>query len=247
MPKLHQIVAVVAGKKTRVEKEYGDLNKTLQKPALFNGQSRRYKPIDEKGEQLPPEDVRIQQSVSSIFESLRKTLTDTMDAIATQEYGNTLAMADVVIDGTVILPQVPLGTLLYLEKQMNDLRTFVGNVPTLDPAEQWTKDSNTGNYVTVPVDTHRNKKTPRVIVKYDATPEHPAQTELVTEDVLAGYWTTVKSSTAMQGVEKRAIIAKIDSLQEALRMAREEANSIEVENKRVASAVLDYVLGGEKK
>jgi hypothetical protein len=42
MPKLNQIVAVVSGKKTRVEKEFGDLNKLIQKPELFHGLSKTY-------------------------------------------------------------------------------------------------------------------------------------------------------------------------------------------------------------
>lgn len=49
MANLNQIVAVVAGKKTRIEKEYGDLNKVLQKGELFNGLNRKYEPIEEGG------------------------------------------------------------------------------------------------------------------------------------------------------------------------------------------------------
>ena len=55
MPKLNQIVAVVAGKKTRAEKEFGELNKAAQKPDLFVGLSRTYQPAEENGEALPAE------------------------------------------------------------------------------------------------------------------------------------------------------------------------------------------------
>jgi hypothetical protein len=37
----------------------------------------------------------------------------------------------------------------------------------------------------------RTSKEPTVIVKYDATKEHPAQTELFTKDVPVGTWTQI--------------------------------------------------------
>ena len=68
MPKLNQIVAVVSGKKTRVEKEFGDLFKIAQKPDLFSGINRTYKTIEENGEDLSPERKDPQKSVSEVFD-----------------------------------------------------------------------------------------------------------------------------------------------------------------------------------
>lgn len=243
MAKLNQIVAVVSGKKTRLEKEYGDLNKTLQKHDLFNGLTRKYQSIEEGGEQLPPESKLAVKSVGDVLADAKRILTDTMNAIATQEYGNCGALGDVVVDGKALLSGVPVTVLLYLEKQCNDLNTFVGNIPTLDASETWKLDSNSGQYVTDEVKTHRTKKIARPIVLYAATVEHPAQTQLIQEDVLAGYWGTIKSSTAIPASDKRDMLARIGKLIEAVKIAREQANNIDVKDSPIAAPVLNYVFG----
>jgi len=244
MAKLNQIVAVVAGKKTRVEKEFGELNKSIQKADLFHGFARQYQPVDEDGETMPPESKLIQQNVGDIIAQARTILTDIMDAVATQETTNCVAKADVVVGGTTILKAVPITILLYIEKQLNDLRTFVGNMPVLDQAERWTLNDQSGQYSTDPIKTSRTKKVQRPIVLYDATEKHPAQTQLITEDVTAGYWTTTKFATAMPPSQKRQIIERIDKLQEAVKSAREQANDVAVTDAKIAAPILSYVFGG---
>jgi hypothetical protein len=243
VPKLNQIVAVVSGKKTRVEKEFGDLNKVLQKPDLFHGIARQYQPIDEGGEELPAERKDPQRSAKAILRQARQTLTDMIDAVATQEYGNCTARADVKVGGTVILPQVPVTVLLYLSKQLDDLHTFVNNVPLLDPSERWTYDAQDGTYTTDEIRTVRTKKVQKPIVLYDATEKHPAQTQLITEDVTAGHWRTRKYATTLAATERQQIVDRIVKLQDAVKIAREEANSITVEDQSIASALLTYVFG----
>jgi hypothetical protein len=243
MPKLNQIIAVVAGKKTRVEKEFGDLNKVLQKHDLFSGISRQYQPIDENGEQLPSERKEPQKSAAEIIKQARLSLTDMFDAIATQEYGNQKAVADVKVAGVVILAAVPVTVLLYLQKQMDDLHTFIGNVPTLDPAERWTLNAQTGTFTTEAIRTVRTKKIQRPIVMYDATERHPAQTQLITEDITAGHWNTTKTATTMASTERQVLLDRIEEIQDALKVAREEANSIAVEDKNVAQPIFSYIFG----
>lgn len=243
MPKLNQIVAVVAGKKTRAEKDFGELNKVVQRTDLFHGLNRQYQPLEENGEQLPAESKYPQKNVPDVIAEVRNILTSIMDAIATQEYGNCLTAADVKVDGTVVLPAVPVTVLLYLEKQLNDLYTFVGNLPTLDPAERWVLNEQTGEYVTEPTRTIRTKKTAKPIVLFAATKEHPAQTQLITEDVTAGHWITTKYASVMPATQKRQILDRIERLREAVKIAREEANSIEVEQRHIAAPVLRYVFG----
>lgn len=81
------------------------------------------------------------------------------------------------------------------------------------------------------------------IVLYAATPEHPAQTQLITEDVLAGYWSTVKQSGAMPATEKLALLERIDKLLRAVKDAREAANMIdEVKVPDVGAAIFNYLL-----
>lgn len=243
MVKLNQIVAVVAGKKTRIEKEFGDLNKVCQKTDLFHGISRQYQPLEENGEELPSEHKDAQKSARAILAQARTGLIDIIDAVATQEYGNQKATADVRVDGIVVLKAVPVTVLLYLQKQLDDLHTFVGNVPTLDPAERWIFNQQDGTYTTDEIKTVRTKKVQKPIVLYNATVEHPAQTQLITEDITAGHWKTRKTSTAMATTEKHQILDRITKLQDAVKIAREEANGITVDDQSIANQMLTFVFG----
>ena len=53
--KLHQLIAVVTGRKPLVEKEITNIYQRLGNTAAFNGLNRVYSPYDEEGERLPPE------------------------------------------------------------------------------------------------------------------------------------------------------------------------------------------------
>jgi hypothetical protein len=232
MPKLNQIVAVVAGKKTRTEKALGDLNKLVQKPELFSGLSRVYEPAEENGEMLPPESKFPQKNVDEVITQARELLIGVIDAIATQEYGNTKANADVVVDDVTLLVGVPITVLLYLEK-----------LTVLDPTARWERSDSDSMYRTSPMQTIRTKKVQKPLVLFPATDKHPAQTQLIIEDVTAGTWQTTHFSTALTATGKQALLARIIRLQDAIKVAREEANSAEVTQQKIADKVLAYIFG----
>ena len=103
--------------------------------------------------------------------------------------------------------------LLFLEKQLTDLHTFVKKLPVLDAAEAWAFDEATDAYSTAPTQTTRTKKVPRNHVKAEATEKHPAQVEVYFEDVLVGYWTTVKFSGALPQARSTSCKARVEKLQ----------------------------------
>ena len=80
---------------------------------------------------------------------------------------------------------------------------------------------------------------------YDATPEHPAQTQLITEDVVIGHWTTTYFSGAIPRPKKRRFLERITELQEAVKFAREQANSQEADEQRVGRKLLTHVFREE--
>ncbi len=240
-PKLNQIVAVVQGKKSRLEKEKTDIYKKLQKPALFDGISRVYKPTDEEGETQPPENKNIQYSAKEATTEFASIMADLIDTTATMDEGNCIARADVKVDGTVLIPNVPVTHLLFLEKQLTDMQTFLSHVPVLDPAETWTWDEATACYRSAASMSSRTKKMLRNHLKYEATKEHPAQVETYTEDVKVGEWTTVKFSGAMPQQLKNVWLQRVRQLIEAVKCAREEANSLEVQQIKRGQKMFDFI------
>lgn len=245
MPKLNQINAIVSGRKGDAEKAVTEIYKVIQKDQLFAGRERTYRPLDEvNGQKLPAESQRVQQRADDLVRQARDKWTDLWNLILTQDVGNQLAKADVVVDGQVILPQVPVTFLLFLDKQVNDLETFVSKLPTPDPAEEWTHDPNTGLLRGKANESLRTSKEPTVIVKYEATKEHPAQTELFTKDVPVGTWTQILYSGCIPADRKNAILARVRKLQDAIKLAKEQANLLEVERQKAAEPVFNFVFGG---
>jgi hypothetical protein len=162
---------------------------------------------------------------------------DLFDITATKDFGNARAKADVVFNGEVLIKDAPIPYLLFLQKQLTDLETALAKLPVLDEAETWTLDENSGKYVTEKSSTHRTKKVQKPIVLYPATPEHPAQTQLVSEDVIVGFYETVKHSGAMPSVEREKMVNRVRALTNAVREAREEANNTEVDKIKVADKI----------
>src|SRR5690606_21679245 len=117
--------------------ELTETYKKLQKPTLFEGISRTYQPLDEDGETQPAEKKNVQFKAHEAIAEARAALVDLFDVTATQDWANCEAKADVRVDNAKVLEQVPVTYLLFLEKQLTDLGTFVGTIPTLDSGETW--------------------------------------------------------------------------------------------------------------
>jgi len=151
MAKLNQIIAVEKGVKSRSFSELTEAHQALQKQALLAGISRTYRPKDEEGEQLPPESTKVQMRAEEIIRQTSAILTRLFDVTATKDWTNCVAKADVVVDGQTLLKDVPVAYLLFLEKQLVDLQTFVRKLPTLDAAETWNLDQSSDTWATEPV------------------------------------------------------------------------------------------------
>lgn len=246
MAKLNQILAIEKGIKSDSYAAMSEYHKINQKPDLFEGFSKTYQSNDDAGDKLQAETKKVQFVVSDILVNVRKQHSELLKVIARKDWTNTVAKADVKVGDTVLLAGVPVPYLLFLEKQLNDLCDMIGNLPILNTAEDWSYDQNTGLSKTGEVKTHRTKKTMRPIVLYDATDKHPAQTQLLTEDVIEGYWTTVKVSGAIQRPAKLAMMARVEILQQAVKIAREAANNVdEVVAPDVGKAIFDFLMPKE--
>jgi hypothetical protein len=237
---LHQIIAVLPGIRTATHAGITELDR-LSKAPVWTGQTRTYERINDDAPELPSELQRVQVTVPSAIDRFAETLTRLFDVNATREWGNAEAVADIVVDGQVLLEAVPVGYLMFLDKQLEDVHTYVGRLPTLDPAYEWTEEPGTGVFRSTPARTLKTTKVPRNHVLAEATPEHPAQVQVFTEDRGDGYWTTTKLSGAIPAGRQRELLQRIEALQRAVKFAREAANSTRVENKRVASTLFGYL------
>ena len=242
MTRLNQIVAAEKGIKARSTAVLTEAYKTIQKSDLFGGLSRRYTPLkDDPAEMKPPENKVLQQNVPAIVDGVRKSLIALFDTVATKERSNAGAKANIEINGNVILKDVPVTTLLFLEKQLVDLRTFISKLPTLDPNDKWSLDEGSGNYTSEPVKKASTRKTTKGVELSPSTDKHPAQVQAVTEDVTVGFWEEFKLSGALPTKRIAEWTERDEALQTAVKYAREEANSVQAVDDKIGDTVLGYI------
>lgn len=241
MTKLNQIIAVEQGVKAKATREHTELYRLLDKPVLLTGIARTYQPKDEEGDKLPSESTLVQVNVEDVLAGTADALTRLFDVTLTKEVANAKATANVTVDGVDILSDVPVTYLLFLEKKLVDLYTFISHVPVLDPAQAWSKDESTGVFVSAPVETVRSKKIPKNWVRAEATKEHPAQVDIFHEDVIVGVWTKRDFSGAVPATRKAELLSRVEKLQTAVKFARESANNTEVEDAKAGEKVFTYL------
>ena len=247
MSLLCQIIAVEPSVKSTtystVTKLHHDTQRTQSNGPLA-GIARTYTPLiapENGGEELPGESTKVQLKIDDILSQIAAAQTRCFDLVATKDWANTEAKGTVSVDGTVLLADVPVTYLLFLEKQLRDVRTIVEKLPTLDLAESWRYDANRGCWATEPVKTARTKKVPQNHVLAAATDKHPAQVHMFSTDEIVGYWETVKFSGALPADRVNLLLERVEKLQRAVTFAREQANSRQVEDRKVGGVLFDYL------
>lgn len=219
----------------------------LQKSALLSGYSKTYTPKDAEAEEwdrMPDQGVKVQVEAEQVLQEMAIELAKWFNVTAIKECTNAVAHANLVVGGKVLLEAVPTTYLLFLERQLVDLLTFVSKLPVLDQAENWNRVEGTTAWATNPVVTLSTKKIPRNHVLAEATDKHPAQVTVYQEDVTVGRWTNTKFSGAVPAQRVAELTARVKALQEAVKDARDAANRTDLVTRlnEAGSKVLAYVL-----
>ena len=240
--RLNQAIAVRNEVKARSHGTCTDINRAFQQKGLFDGFVRTFQPKNDTEDTLPGEKQVVQYRAKHAISALRFVKSHLIDLTAQLDTGNTIAKSGVYVDGTEIVPELPVTTLLALEKELEDLRTLVSNIPLLDDAVEWEWDANAELYRAAPEQTRATRKVESALVLYDATDKHPAQTKAIVQDVTIGHWTKVRLSAAMPRPDKEAAITRVNDLIRAVKEAREEANSVTIQPvKGIGDAIFNFV------
>lgn len=252
MPKLHEVLAANGALDTQATKCRQDLANTFEKKRhLFEEKRSTFTPNGEGHQMKVEAQSDIQSTVKKELAWIKAHLAKAFDTSYQIAETNTLARADVLLEdeaGTILLKNIPATALLELEKRVAELHELLKAVPTLDPAKGFRADADRGEgiYVAREVIKTRTQKTPKVIVKYDATKEHPAQTELLTVDEPVGTLTEQEWSALITPAEKAALLDRAEALIRSLKRARSRANDTEVDtSQKIAAKLLGYVLEGK--
>jgi len=245
MGKQHELLAVEAslkGAAAKIVKE--TVHCFTKRQGMFEGQTRRYTPVDDEGEKLDDEDKELVSTVPQRLEYTWDALGAAIDAVFQKELTNTIAKADVKVDGEDFLAGMPATALLTLEKEIGEIRSIVEKIPTLEAGKGWTEEETRDNvWKSKPVRTRKTEKQQRFETVADATKEHKAQVVQVTEDALIGHWETIELSGCISSDEKHKMLTRIDTLLREVKQARARANSVDVVNKKISKKIFEYIMG----
>lgn len=241
MTRLHHILAIEASARREAEAAISTAAATMGKPALLSGLSRTYQPSEEGGARLPAESVPVQVEAEDVLAEMMGPLARLLNVTAARDYANCVARASILVDGKPLVEDVPATYLLWLEKTLVQLESFVRHLPQLAADETWHRDEAQGLWATKAVETLRTKKVPTAFVRAAATPQHPAQVDLIMEDVPEGTWTLVKYSGALPAPRVRELLARVRTLLEAVKTARAEANMQVVADQDIGTKLLEHL------
>ena len=250
MGKLHQLLAVEKDSKNKMAKIIEECSKTFnQRGALFMETSKTYAPISAEDNDRPDETFEpMQSTVIDKLTYVEDSIKQTIDILIQKERANSQAKADIEIENsdgtkTKLITDVPVTALVQLENVLEDVRNRVYNeIPTLDPAKVWNKDGTKQNvWVANPVQLRRTRKVQEPLLMHPATKEHPAQTQLITTDKLAGIWTTSVKSGALSPKQKSQLLNALEKLIAGIKIARSKANDIEVEAVQIGKTIFNFI------
>lgn len=252
MTALHQIIAVERGVTQDADKHLADVKRVFSIGGdndPLTGISRTYESRQgDEGDQLPEQARRVQFTVTELLGHARTHLTRLFDLKFTREFANCSARADIVVKGRTLVKDVPAGYLLFLEGQLAQLIQLIERLPALNPAEHWTNEDPAlpeGVWKSAAKKTERTRKVPQVQVLHEGNEHHAPQVRAYETDVIEGYWTTVKFSGQLPAREIQAMRARATELLYAVKYAREQANTLQVTDRKAGDTLLGYVLGDD--
>jgi hypothetical protein len=252
--RLHQIVAVQHGVEDETKKRLAQVKHLFtvggdQDP--LTGLSRTYEPKGD-GDEKPSEYRKVQVTAAELIAVATKSLAKLFDLKLVREEGNCKARANVEIDGNVILEDVPVGYLLFLEDRIKELVAMIDTIPVLNPAVPW---DNTvpglreGEWASAVTKREVKDRVPQVQILspakvIDGQKFEPQVRPYETEKVI-GWWHNVRYSGQLDPKVAQAIRERATAALEAVRFAREQANTLEIpaEHAHPGQDLLSYVFG----
>jgi len=241
--KLHEILALEQDRKNKANLSIGESVKTFTKNASsFDGMIKKYIALEEYSEQIPDESKEMVSTIKNTLKSTLEPVIVAIDATISKEETNSsgIARAELIV-GDKSFGTFSATSLLSLEAHL--LKTFelYKTIPTLDTSTKWFFDEQNDFFRTNGEIKFRTIKRPQVIVKYEATDKHPAQTELLNIDFQVGKYETTNFSGKITPNQKAQLLNKFEKLIEAVKIARSKANNVEVKNVEIAKDIFDYI------
>ena len=239
-----QYLAIAGQVKDDTRARMAQLLHVAGQEGMFRGLKRDYRKRfpEENGVQYPPESQKVRVTAADVLDMLGTVMTRQLDLALTLDTANAASKSDVTVGGERLLRDVPVTHLLYLANQLEEVRKVIAALPELDPGKDWdVKDMPPGQYRAPAVESPKREKVPGKFVLYEATKEHPAQVQRLDTDEVTGYWTEVAFSGAIDPKRKLLLLARVDELAAAVKMAREDANTASAPERKEGEVIFGWL------
>lgn len=248
MGMLHEVLAVEASLGIEVETAVNETIKAFKgQENLFKGHQIETRALLESDTAQAAavnetEGVKVQHTVTDLLKDVGDHWARHVDAVAQKETANTMATADLVVDGVTLIENAPATFLLGLEAKMKNLRKAVAAAPTRDMAKTWTAQGD-GVFNSPPERKMLIHKVERSEVTFAPTEHQPGQARTYVEHINVAERTVVHSSGMFTPAEKQKLLRKFDVTINACKTARCRANQQTVDNIDHGSKLIDHLLG----
>ena len=249
---VHQILALMKDVKARSKNAIDEASSTFSsKKDHFSGSLKTYEAFSDDDRDRPEnESKNLVTTVDEKLGFISKFMVQGLHLMHGLEATNCHAKASLVLEdaeGVVIktFPGIPVTALVQWEKQWTAIRVMAGEIPTLDPAQKWTKDDQlNGVYQSETTQRVRTKKMSKPITLHPGTDKHAPQVQLITDDVPVGNWTIRYNSGSYSPLQKSQLLERIDLVISAIKKARACANKQPVvQIEPVSKELVKFILG----
>lgn len=241
MKKLIQVLANERDISQKFKAFLSDAHNRTRNKDLMTGHSRVYEPVNADGLQLPPDSKLVQLNSEAILKEVKAKSVELFDIIAQKDWANQKAKANLLLDGKVLLSDVPPVYLLFLKTQLTNLVTFLEKFEELPPDKNWKLNPATGYYQSEVVKNHKTEKIEDKLVMIEPTKEHPGQARPITKDAIVGYWSVTSYCGALSKPRKVQLLERVHTLLKAVKETLAVANLEDAPEKAVGNTIFDYL------
>lgn len=245
MARISQLIAVVGGVSQEADGALTALHALAKRDELMAGHQKTYRPRSEDGVQFPAQSQRVRLTADEVLTQAQQLLTRKWDLGLTLDTANAAARADVHVPGqaAALLMRVPVGHLLYLEKELEKLHGLVASLPALDQEKDWSREgTEPGQHKSAAVEQVKTEKIPYNWGRKNGSANFQEQVDVLTRDEVIGTTTTVTFSGKIHPKRKAVLLERLSTLRNAVKMAREEANSAHAEDQKEGPAIFGWLL-----
>jgi len=250
MSKLHEVLAVDGDIMREAQKIAAETVKTFKtKENLFTGEYKTLEMWDEGRKQEEEGQQVFKEMTTTVQEKLDYTanaLVRHLDCLSHKEHTNQQAVGSIIMNGSAILSKLPATLLLSIENKLLTWRGIYEAIPTLKPGVTWVNDDNNreGSFKAEHDElTHKTENTVQHKILVQPTKEHPAQVEKWTEQKPCGQYRKVLYSGMITPARKSVLLSRVDALIQAVKQARQRANTAEVVKQDIGSVIFGFIHG----